>query len=223
MNFKKFLIVFAVIVFIGAISYKLSLPTIGSKLRTAFVGTLVPTDSPELATIADRLGPSIVGIQSFNGGKLLRAGSGLILTQDGLVITLSSLVPPEADFYQVLIDGKLDRGRVLVRDAKNNLAVVSVDDKGFLPANFSSSAISGVENLLVVSQLKSLDKSSPLVDITPISDIKKSDSKFLGGAVTTQNGQIVGLLDTDNGLSKIINVSSIEKIFRDLLSSNNNG
>lgn len=221
MNFKKSLIIFAVMVTAGGLSFKLLLPAAGSKLHTASIGTVAQTDNPAFVTISDHLGPSIVAIQSFNGGKLLRAGSGLVLTQDGWVVTLNSLVPPEADFFQVLIDNKLDRGRVLMRDAKSGLAVVSVDDKGFLPANLSFLNISEEKNLVVVSQFKSLDKSSSLVDITPISDIKNPDSKFAGGAVVTQDGQIVGLLDFDAGLLQVINVSSIEKIFTDLILHNN--
>lgn len=221
MNFKKSLVIFVLILVVGIISYKSLLPTTASKLQTALIGTIVPTDNPAFATIADRLGPSIVAIQSFNGGKLLRAGSGLVLTQDGWVITLSSLVPPEADFYQILIDNKLDRGRVLMRDAKSNLAVVSVDDKGFLPAYFDTSDASKVENLLVAIQLKNLDKSSTVIDITAITDIKKPDSKFSGGVVVTQDGRIVGLLDSDGGLLRVINISSIEKIFTDLILHNN--
>jgi len=76
----------------------------------------------------------IVGIRSISKtGKALE-GSGLIVTSDGLIITLADLVP-KGWGSSVFLDGEEMTTQVLQR--KNNLALLKVEKTNLSPASFA--------------------------------------------------------------------------------------
>ncbi len=78
----------------------------------------------------------IVGVRDKTvEGKILE-GSGLILTNDGLVVTLADLIPQGSDF-SFYIEEKWPSYQVLKRDLKNNLALAKVDEGGLSTAGFA--------------------------------------------------------------------------------------
>lgn len=74
---------------------------------------------------------SIVAIQK-NG---VIAGSGLIATSDGSIITLSSLVPAGSKI-NIFLDGESLNYKIIKRDAKNNLALIKVDKNNLATVGF---------------------------------------------------------------------------------------
>lgn len=58
-------------------------------------------------------------------GKILE-GSGLILTADGLIVTLAELVP-QGSAFSFFVDGELASFQVLKRDSENNLALIKLE------------------------------------------------------------------------------------------------
>ena len=73
----------------------------------------------------------VVGVKTqTKTGKILE-GSGLIVTSDGLVVTLAELVPKGSDF-SFFVDGRLVPFQILKRDLEKNLALVKIE-KGNLP------------------------------------------------------------------------------------------
>jgi len=73
----------------------------------------------------------VVGVKTqTKTGKILE-GSGLIVTSDGLVVTLAELVPKGSDF-SFFVDGELVPFQILKRDLEKNLALVKIE-KGNLP------------------------------------------------------------------------------------------
>ena len=79
----------------------------------------------------------VVGVKTrTKEGKILE-GSGLILTSDGLVITLANLVPQGSDF-SFFVDEKKVSYRILKRDLENNLALVKVEEANLPTVGFAN-------------------------------------------------------------------------------------
>ena len=74
---------------------------------------------------AEKIKNAIVGIKSTFGGKTIY-GSGIVVTTDGLMVTLSEIVPRGGNFV-FYVDGKIPSYKILKRDQKNNLALLKVD------------------------------------------------------------------------------------------------
>ncbi|MDP3990908.1 MAG: serine protease [Candidatus Nealsonbacteria bacterium] len=69
---------------------------------------------------------AVVGVKTKTKQGEILEGSGLIVTSDGLIVTLASLVPQDSDFY-FFVDGKWPAYQILKRDFKNDLALVKVE------------------------------------------------------------------------------------------------
>lgn len=69
-------------------------------------------------------------------GKILE-GSGLILTSDGLMVTLADLVPQGSDFA-FFVEGELTHFQILKRDFKENLALVKLEKKNLKTVGFAN-------------------------------------------------------------------------------------
>ena len=91
--------------------------------------------------IVEAVGPSVVSIQTqaLGLGAFLQAvpqqgaGSGFVLSPDGVIVTNNHVVDGATSITVTLADGRKLPGRVLGRDATADLAVVKVDAGG-LPA-----------------------------------------------------------------------------------------
>ncbi len=79
---------------------------------------------------------AIVAISSKSkAGKIIN-GSGLIVSSEGLVLTLAEMVP--AGFNStVFLEGQSVSGQVLKRDLKENLALLKIEQKNLLTLGFS--------------------------------------------------------------------------------------
>ncbi len=79
----------------------------------------------------ERVEKTVVGVKTETvNGKILE-GSGLIVTSDGLMVTLAELVPQGSDFG-FFIDGEKTSFQILKRDFEENLALVKIGE-GNLP------------------------------------------------------------------------------------------
>ncbi len=67
-------------------------------------------------------------------GKILE-GSGLILTSDGIIVTLSDLVPQGASF-SFFVEGEIVNFQILKRDKNQNLALIKVEKRNLKPVGF---------------------------------------------------------------------------------------
>jgi len=80
----------------------------------------------------------VVGVRTETKTEKILEGSGLILTSDGLMVTLAELVPYGSDF-SFFVDGESIPYQILKRDQKENLALIKIE-KTHLPtvgfANF---------------------------------------------------------------------------------------
>lgn len=79
---------------------------------------------------------AIVGVKTETKvGKILQ-GSGLIVTADGLAVTLAELVPL-GSVFNFFVEGERVGFEILKRDLENNLALIKLDKTGLLTTAFA--------------------------------------------------------------------------------------
>lgn len=99
--------------------------------------TVIVQENIALQNAIEKVEKVAIGVKSQpKKGKALE-GSGLILTRDGLMITLASLVPQGADF-NFFWEGEKIPYQILKRDLKTNLALVKLNKTNLPTAGFSS-------------------------------------------------------------------------------------
>jgi hypothetical protein len=80
---------------------------------------------------------TIVGVRTVTKTGKVIEGSGLILTSDGLMVTLADLVPRGANFA-FNWQGKLLDFQILKRDFTNNLALIKLKEDNLPTVSFAS-------------------------------------------------------------------------------------
>ncbi len=164
--------------------------------------------------------PKVVAIQSFSGGTLVRSGSGIVLTQDGLIATLNSLVPP-LQIVQVIISGKIYSGKVIFRNYAGNLAIVSIGESSLQAAELKSELPALGQKLLAFAKTANFGKDAPLVGEVLVSQTNTSKGEFkiavpydqfMFGSVLIDNfGIVLGLLDFRNQKPLVIASKLLEE------------
>jgi S1-C subfamily serine protease len=77
----------------------------------------------------------VIGLKTkTKKGKRLE-GSALILTSDGLILTLSNLIPPDSR-VNFIIDNEIFPGQILKRDQKENLVLAKIEKKNLKSGGF---------------------------------------------------------------------------------------
>src|SRR5262245_13306398 len=104
----------------------------------------IPADDQELLDaysravidVVDRIGPTVVRLDSKANGQRQRdgAGSGVIVAADGLVLTNSHVVGGATRVKVTTVDGSSLTARVVGDDPDTDLALVRVDSAVTLPA-----------------------------------------------------------------------------------------
>lgn len=79
----------------------------------------------------EKVEKTVVGVRTETVGEKILEGSGLIVTSDGLMVTLAELVPKGSNF-SFFIDGQKTSFQILKRDLEENLALVKIGE-GSLP------------------------------------------------------------------------------------------
>jgi len=82
---------------------------------------------------------AIVAIETTTEKGASLTGSGLILTSDGLVVTLSDLVP-RGSVFSFWLDNKKVSYEVIKRDAKENLALIRINQENLATVGFADAA-----------------------------------------------------------------------------------
>lgn len=169
----------------------------------------------------DKINPRVVAIQSFSGGILLRSGSGIILTQDGLIATLNSLVPANTQLVQVVNGNKIYSGRIVFRSYNKNLAIISIADSGLQTAKFKLESPALGQDILAFAKTVNFNKDSPLVTGALISQVNADSGQFkiiipydqfiYGSALINSQAEVLGLLDFRNQKPIVVTSKLIEE------------
>ena len=91
-------------------------------------------ENTALEEAVEKVTKSVVGVKTVTAEGNLE-GSGLVITSDGLVITLAELVPLGADF-SFYLDGELASYQILKRDIENNLALIKLGEDNLKTLSF---------------------------------------------------------------------------------------
>jgi len=98
--------------------------------------TITVQENTALTQTAERVDKTVVGVRTETvDGKILE-GSGLVVTSDGLIVTLADLVPQGSEFY-FYVDGQWPSYQILKRDLENNLALVKLGEGGLSTTGFA--------------------------------------------------------------------------------------
>lgn len=166
----------------------------------------------------DRVQGTVVGIKSSGA----RAGSGLVYTSDGLIVTLSSLVPAgwRITVYPEGKDPLL--AQILKRDVKNNLALLKIEDGELKTTGFVDNG--GVllgEQVVLLAKVIEGKESVALVNIGIVKKIGEDSlatsmverENVDGSPVFDIEGRVVGLVDADFQGNIFVISSSVLRTF----------
>lgn len=163
--------------------------------------------------VAEMILPSQVKIKVFDEMPYtpVSSGSGVILTTDGYILTNAHVVDGAKQLAVVFYDGSEEVGEIIGVDKKSDLAVISVDREGLVPAEIGKSSTlvigeevaiagagGGFENTVTYGHVTGLDRK---IDTDYISSSTihciQSDAALnpgnSGGAMVNMYGQVVGI------------------------------
>jgi S1-C subfamily serine protease len=90
-----------------------------------------------LQNAVEKVEKVVIGVRTQTKTKEILEGSGLIVTSDGLMVTLAELVPQGSDF-SFFVDGKKVSYQILKRDLKENLALVKIGESNLPTVSFAN-------------------------------------------------------------------------------------
>jgi S1-C subfamily serine protease len=178
------------------------------------------------------------------GGVFEGAGTGIVLSKDGLVLTNAHVISGTNDIKVRLFDGTLHKGGLIGSTPDDDLAVIKVDGVGGLvPAELGSSdvlqvgepviAIGNALNLggkpsvtqgIVSATDRSIDDAGPSGEPVSLDNLIQTDAAInpgnSGGPLVDASGQVVGIntaiiADSQN-IGFAIAIDPVKDLIRDL-------
>lgn len=194
--------------------------------------------------VAETILPSQVQIKVF--GEIpytpVSSGSGIILTEDGFILTNAHVVDGAKQLSVKFYDETEDEAEIIGMDKKSDLAVISVDREGLVPAQIGTSsdlmigeevalagAGGGFENTVTYGHITGLKReintdyisSSTILCIQSDAALNPGNS---GGALVNMYGQVVGVAvalmnhETYENIGFSISIDDAVPIAEDLIS-----
>lgn len=220
-------VVFTVSIFSdNLIGANLSEYSFNPKANSHNLATPLPT--PDLwfwEKIAANLSPSLVGIQVFQNDKVVRQGSGIIVSSDGLIITTANLFIPNG-IYQISYEDKISKGLVATSNSKLNLMLLKTSalNSSIADLDLSSSYQSG-QDILLVGKLFDLSKPvlvsqkgivSYVTDKNIVLDTVLSNYLYGLGVANTE-GRLRGITYIRNGKVNLIKAELIDNFLKEYI------
>lgn len=167
---------------------------------------LLDAYSLSVAQVAETLGPAVGMVTTDGKGH----GSGVVISQDGLVVTNSHVVGKRRDVRLALPDGHRLAGRVLGADPDTDLAILKVDGTALAIASLGDSAglkrgqiaiaignPLGFESTVTAGVVSALGRSLRSPSGRPIEDVIQTDAALnpgnSGGALASSTGEVIGI------------------------------
>jgi S1-C subfamily serine protease len=94
-------------------------------------------ENTALTKAIEKVEKAVVGVRAEMPMGKFTEGSGLIVTSDGLMVTLAELVPQGSDF-SFFVDGKKSHFQILKRDFQNNLALIKLEEPNLATLSFAN-------------------------------------------------------------------------------------
>jgi S1-C subfamily serine protease len=167
---------------------------------------LLDAYSLTVSDVAETVGPSVGMVTTDGKGH----GSGVVISQDGLVVTNSHVVGKHREVHVALPDGSRLAGRVLGADPDTDLAILKVDGSALPIAALGDSADLrrgqiaiaignplGFESTVTAGVISALGRSLRSPSGRPIEDVIQTDAALnpgnSGGALVSSRGEVVGI------------------------------
>lgn len=193
------------------------------RTSTADGNAVVSKDEANISTVASKLGPSVVSVmtksqsQSYFGSQTQEgAGSGIILTSDGYVLTNKHVVSGSTEVSVVTSDGTVyDNATVVGTDPLNDLAFIKVNGaSNFTPAVLGdSSSVRIGQNVVAIGnslgQFQNTVTSGIIsgtgrpvsaqdgTSVETLTDLLQTDAAInpgnSGGPLSNLSGQVIGI------------------------------
>jgi S1-C subfamily serine protease len=180
----------------------------GKSSSSASASKKGPNDWSAIPSVAQKVGPSIVTIQTPSS-----LGSGVVFTADGVIATVAHVVGSEKAVKVLFADGKHADGEVIGTDPATDLAAVKASRSGLPPAKFDQSrpalgdlAIAigsplGFTSSVTSGVISGLGRSIPgtAPQTTALVDLLQTDAAISpgnsGGGVVDGMGAVIGLAE----------------------------
>lgn len=185
------------------------------------------TENQAVEEAIDAISSRLVAVRALRGEQVISEGSGFILTSDGWLITAGNLASLTADKILVSRNGDSFEVKDVRRDAKNNLALLKIEQSNLPVASLSDLAdIHLGEEVILIGAQKTKTGFYKFVNLGSVRGINQetmevnlNESNVLanGGPLINIKGEVVGLnLINKKGLEKIIPVSKIKEMLNAL-------
>lgn len=151
-----------------------------------------------LQEVAAKVTPSVVCIQNYQGGRLgqeeeASEGSGIIMSEDGYIITNAHVVDGATSLKVVLYDGTTYDAKLIGSDTATDLALIKVEATGLSAATFGDA-----DELSVGDQMIAIGNPGGM---TLNSSVTFGYVSALNRSIQTSNGYTVNCIQTDAAIN----------------------
>ncbi len=193
--------------------------------------------------VAKRVSPSVVGIQIYADSKLypVSAGSGIILSEDGYIITNAHVLDGAKTVKVVLSNEKAYVADIIGIDSKTDLAVVKINETGLTPADMGDATqlelgeqvaaignAGGFSGTITFGYVSGLDREVTAVENGYKMKCIQTDAAVSpgnsGGALVNMYGQVVGIVSSKyvaegyEGIGFAISMNEAKSVIEDIIS-----
>ncbi len=164
---------------------------------------------------------SLFGIVTETKGKKVLKGFGVILTADGLAVTLAELVPKDFKIKLYLGEKEIKNYKIIKRDLNKNLALIEFETKKALPTvsfkNMEDLYLG--ERVFLLGFLLKKDELQKFVNEGIVNSLQKDsfeinifDKKAKGAPLFDIEGNLIGISELKKeGKLSIISISEIKR------------
>ena len=165
---------------------------------------------------------STVAIQTFKSGKIVREGSGIVVSSDGVIITTLDLVS-EAEVVQVFYKDKILRAQLAKFDGFKNLALLKSSATNMDVARFDRNyQFQPGQDVIISGKIVELLNPIIFAQRGMISRILSKDivigtemDYFLSGSKAINNsGRIIGMAYLRNGTVRLIKAEVMDDFIK---------
>ena len=176
---------------------------------------IIIQENDALQDAVEKVKKTVIGVRTEN-----TQGSGLILTRDGLTVTLAGLVPAGSDFH-FFTEGKKRSYQILKRSVDKNLALVELEGDDLFTVDFAD-----IDNVRLGERVFSIriefidpKNTTEVVDQGIVKSIERGviyldlDKESSQGSVLFNiKGEVIGIVSADKaGQIFVIPIAEIKK------------
>jgi serine protease Do len=194
--------------------------------------------------VAKKVLPSVVSIEIFEKGTTfspVSQGSGIILTENGYIITNEHVIENATRAIKVILDnGEEYEAKIVGLDKKTDLAVIKINKTGLVAADFGDSDELEIgEEIVAIGSPAGLYGSLTRGVVSGLNRMIKTDANNIemnciqidaainpgnsGGALVNMYGQVVGIntskvmADSYDGIGFAISINAARPILEELI------